>query len=121
MDNELEATADLIKSMINDHNKDYLTEKQIDRFGRCLKRVLKLQWKHTWNPNQPKSGNGFRSLWVYPEEGMNQYLHETCKACQIYSSNLKLALPLDFTIWVNPGQVRYCLGDKNNVVTVYQK
>ena len=37
MKNELEAVVDLIKSMLHANNKDYLTQKQIDRFGRCLK------------------------------------------------------------------------------------
>ena len=35
---ELEAAVNLIKQFLHAHNKDYLSEKQIDRFERCLKK-----------------------------------------------------------------------------------
>ena len=115
---ELEATVNLMKQFLHAYNKDYLSEKQINRFGRCLKKVLYRRWIKSWYPNDPKKGSGLRTLWVYPEEGVHSYLHEACDASLIYFITLRQALPKDFTIWVNPGKVKYRLGD-SEVISIW--
>ena len=116
---ELEAVVDLMQQLLHAYNKEYLSEKQIDRFGRCLKRVLYKQWITSWYPNDPNRGSGFRTLWVYPDEGVQSFLTEACEVSLIYWTTLRQALPLNFTIWVNPGTVKYRIGESGVILTVY--
>ena len=109
MKQELEAVEQLMTRLLNANNKGALTEEQIPKFGRWLKQVLVRQWISQWNKKEPHQGSGLRRL--FSKEGIISHcLVYACEYSDIYERALSHALPMNFCIWVNPGQVLYRLG-----------
>lgn len=103
---EMEVAAGfLAQKLLNKYNGDTVAIR--DAFIHTMSK----RYNGHWHPEQPERGNAFRCVSV-SDGRLDPVLRETATMAGILDhSALVEALPSDFTLWVDPGEVSVRVGD----------
>ncbi|CAJ1063299.1 Hypothetical predicted protein [Xyrichtys novacula] len=80
-----------------------------DRFAAALTSVLFESYKNHWYPNTPTKGQAYRCLRMNRAQLRDLVLQQACKRSAVRYEDL--GLPLEMTVWVDPGEVSCRYGE----------
>ncbi|XP_077597420.1 protein BTG4 [Stigmatopora nigra] len=80
-----------------------------ERFGAALTSALLECYKNHWYPNMPTKGQAYRCLRMTRIQPEDPVLQKVCKWSGVHYGDL--GLPLEITIWVDPGEVSCRYGE----------
>ncbi|XP_041656626.1 protein BTG4 [Cheilinus undulatus] len=80
-----------------------------DRFAAALTSVLFENYKNHWYPNTPAKGQAYRCLRMNRAQLKDLVLQEACRQSTVCYEDL--GLPLEMTVWVDPGEVSCRYGE----------
>lgn len=110
MEQEIEAGVNIITRFIQ---KSLIPNKQsLEDFQANLLECLRTEYTGHWYPETPDKGSAFRCLRVN-QKGGESLIEKTAK-----SSGLTWVLdclPKEFTIWIDPGEVSYRIGEEGSI------
>ncbi|XP_015930084.1 protein Tob1-like [Parasteatoda tepidariorum] len=96
-----------------------LPRRRVNQFGEELDKALKRKFQGHWYPEKPFKGSAFRclktALPLDPVFGIAA--HESGMAME----DLQRNLPEELSIWIDPGEVSYRLGEKGCVKILYSE
>ncbi|KAK2160786.1 hypothetical protein LSH36_127g14011 [Paralvinella palmiformis] len=95
-----------------------LPRRRVDGFGEELERGLKRKFAGHWYPEKPFRGSAFRCLRVSGDE-MDPVMERSATKCGLDIEEVREYLPKDLTIWIDPGEVSYRIGEKGAVKILY--
>jgi hypothetical protein len=95
-----------------------LDEAGVDRFGKHLTLVLYEQYSDHWFPRQPWRGSAFRSLSINGK--LDLCVVKAAEASGVNSRVLRSCLPAELTVWIDPGQVSYRIGEDGSVCDLFK-
>ncbi|XP_022095551.1 protein Tob1-like [Acanthaster planci] len=93
---------------------------QQDLFADELNKSLVDKFNGHWYPESPCKGSGYRCLRIGTRE-MDAAVATAIQSSGLESGDLTEALPHELSIWVDPGEVSYRMGEKGTVSVIYQE
>ncbi|NP_001086979.1 Novel protein of BTG family L homeolog [Xenopus laevis] len=95
-----------------------IEERQLQHFCQVLQEAMKDHYKHHWFPQNPFKGSGYRCLRI--NHKMDPLIGQA--AGHIGLSHLRLfqLLPRELTLWVDPFEVSYRIGEDGSICVLYE-
>lgn len=117
MESELESGVSLITSFIQ---KSQIPQQSndLEDFEAKLVQDLKSEYAGHWYPERPEKGSAFRCLRI--NQNGSESLIE--KAARLSGFDwITNCLPKEFTIWIDPGEVSYRIGEEGSICVHYKR
>lgn len=88
-----------------------------EKFRENLQIVLLSHYEDHWFPEKPFKGSAYRCLRINGK--MDPLLAKTGKACGLSVKDLYSIFPPELTLWVDPKEVSYRIGEEGSVGVIY--
>jgi len=112
MDFELEAALELMTRFVSKTPSGKANHHKLGQFNALLVKSLREYYLGHWYPERPMRGSGHRCLRVN-QSGSTSIIEKTA----ITSDNRWVldSLPKEFTLWIDPGEVSYRIGEDGSI------
>lgn len=117
MDYELEAGVKLITNFIQ-RSQIPKQSQNLEDFTNMLVSDLKSEYEGHWYPERPEKGSAFRCLRIN-QNGSESLIEKTARLSGF--TWIKNCLPKEFTIWIDPGEVSYRIGEEGSICVHYNR
>ncbi|CAL8306096.1 unnamed protein product [Merluccius merluccius] len=94
-----------------------LPRRRVNIFGEELERQLKKKYEGHWYPDKPYKGSGFRCIHV--GEKVDPVVEKAAKESGLDIEDVRHNLPQDLSVWIDPFEVSYQIGEKGPVKVLY--
>ncbi|KAF6736772.1 Protein Tob1 [Oryzias melastigma] len=94
-----------------------LPRRRVNIFGEELERQLKRKYDGHWYPEKPYKGSGFRCIHV--GEKVDPVVEQAAKESGLDIEDVRNNLPQDLSVWIDPFEVSYQIGEKGAVKVLY--
>ncbi|KAG7491855.1 protein Tob1b [Megalops cyprinoides] len=94
-----------------------LPRRRVNIFGEELERQLKKKYEGHWYPDKPYKGSGFRCIHV--GEKVDPVVEQAAKESGLDIEDVRNNLPQDLSVWIDPFEVSYQIGEKGPVKVLY--
>jgi len=89
----------------------------IDNFDKCLQRILVERYENHWFPERPFRGSGYRCIRI--NHNVEPLLKRAADESGL-AANFLNNLPNELTIWVDPNEVSYRIGEDGSIGVLYK-
>ncbi|KAG5837829.1 protein BTG2-like [Anguilla rostrata] len=113
---EVTAAAGFVSSLLR--TRGFLTEQQLQIFSDCLHQALSEHYKDHWFPEKPQKGSGYRCIRINHE--MDPIISKVARRIGLNSHHLYELLPRELTMWVDPYEVSYRIGEDGSICVLYE-
>ncbi|OBS76464.1 hypothetical protein A6R68_17078, partial [Neotoma lepida] len=116
MRGEICAAATFISKFLS--TKGLRSEQQLQTFSQSLQELLAEHYKHHWFPEKPCKGSGYRCLRI--NHKMDPLIGQAAQQIGLSSQELFKLLPCELTLWVDPYEVSYRIGEDGSICVLYE-
>lgn len=95
-----------------------LPRRRVDMLAEELERGLKRKFQGHWYPDKPFKGSGFRCVRMNGEKVDPVFIHAASE-CGLSLEEVKSYLPEELTVWIDPAEVSYRIGEKGQIKILY--
>ncbi|GFN78456.1 protein tob1 [Plakobranchus ocellatus] len=95
-----------------------LPRRRVDLFGEELEVGLKEKFEGHWYPDRPSKGSGYRCV-KGNGDGIDPVIIDAATKAGLDIFEVKTYLPEDLTIWIDPYEVSYKIGERGVVKVLY--
>ncbi|TSM04850.1 Protein BTG1 [Bagarius yarrelli] len=95
-----------------------LTEDHLGHFSVSLQEALFEHYNKHWFPKAPCRGSGYRCLRI--NHKMDPVIGKAGRAIGITQEELLSMLPSELTVWVDPNEVSYRIGENGSTFVLYR-
>lgn len=114
---EVNSAADFLMSLLRVRQKVALTESQLQNFRGNFADVLMAHYQRHWYPELPARGSGYRCIRINGK--MDPLVEQAGNASGLNSRTLRKMLPQELTMWIDPDEVSYRIGENGSVCVLY--
>ncbi|NXT26126.1 BTG1 protein, partial [Syrrhaptes paradoxus] len=93
-------------------------EEQLRCFRECLQEALREHYKHHWFPLVPSRGSGYRCIRI--NHKMDPLIGKAAGMIGLSHERLFQLLPSELTLWVDPFEVSYRIGEDGSICVLYE-
>ncbi|XP_067159284.1 protein BTG1-like [Apteryx mantelli] len=93
-------------------------EEQLWRFRECLQEALREHYRHHWFPLRPSRGSGYRCIRI--NHKMDPLVGRAAGMIGLSHERLFQLLPSELTLWVDPFEVSYRIGEDGSICVLYE-
>ncbi|NXW49121.1 BTG1 protein, partial [Nyctiprogne leucopyga] len=93
-------------------------EEQLRRFRERLQEELREHYKHHWFPLVPSKGSGYRCIRINHQ--MDPLVGKAAGVIGLSHERLFQLLPNELTLWVDPFEVSYRIGEDGSICVLYE-
>ncbi|XP_064806652.1 protein Tob1-like [Oncorhynchus masou masou] len=94
-----------------------LPRRRVNIFGEELERQLKKKYEGHWYTDKPYKGSGYRCIHV--GEKVDPVVEQAAKESGLDIDDVRNNLPQDLSVWIDPFEVSYQIGEKGPVKVLY--
>lgn len=116
MKKEIRSAVNFLKNLLRTRN---VNDKYIDAFGRNLHEVLRVHYQQHWFPEKPHKGSAYRCLRTCCNR-MDPLLAKAGALSGLGLTELHDLLPKELTIWIDPAEVSYRIGEEGSICVLYE-
>ncbi|GAB1302725.1 BTG anti-proliferation factor 1B [Apodemus speciosus] len=98
--------------------KGFRNEQQLQTFSQSLQELLVEHYKHHWFPEKPCKGSGYRCIRI--NHKMDPLVGQAAQQIGLSSQELFRLLPCELTLWVDPYEVSYRIGEDGSICVLYE-
>ncbi|KAF6725007.1 Protein BTG1 [Oryzias melastigma] len=98
--------------------KGHVNDRQVQTFSQSLQDILSEQYKHHWFPDRPCKGSGYRCIRI--NHKMDPLVGQAGQRIGLTIQQLYLLLPSELTLWVDPFEVSYRIGEDGSICVLYE-
>uniref|UniRef100_A0A8C8E0T7 Protein BTG1 n=1 Tax=Oryzias sinensis TaxID=183150 RepID=A0A8C8E0T7_9TELE len=98
--------------------KGHVNDRQVQTFSQSLQDILAEQYKHHWFPDRPCKGSGYRCIRI--NHKMDPLVGQAGQRIGLTIQQLYLLLPSELTLWVDPFEVSYRIGEDGSICVLYE-
>lgn len=98
--------------------KGHVNDRQVQTFSQSLQDILAEQYKHHWFPDRPCKGSGYRCIRI--NHKMDPLVWQAGQRIGLTIQQLYLLLPSELTLWVDPFEVSYRIGEDGSICVLYE-
>ncbi|XP_045587490.1 protein Tob2 [Procambarus clarkii] len=99
-------------------NNSGLTEKQLDRFRENVCNILLRHYTDHWFPDKPFKGSGYRCIRINGH--LDPLIARAGFMMGLAVSFLRSLFPSELTMWVDPMEVAYRIGENGSICVLYE-
>ncbi|NWW42108.1 BTG1 protein, partial [Panurus biarmicus] len=93
-------------------------EEQLRCFRECLQEAMYEYYKHHWFPLEPSKGSGYRCIRI--NHTMDPLIEKAAGMIGLNHERLLQLLPRELTLWVDPFEVCYRIGENGSICVLYE-
>ncbi|KAM5148280.1 protein BTG1-like [Mantella aurantiaca] len=116
MKTEISTAAAFITNLLT--TTGVIEEKQLQQFCRSLQEAMKDHYRHHWFPQVPCKGSGYRCLRI--NHKMDPLIGSAAGHIGLSHQRLFELLPSELTLWVDPFEVSYRIGEDGSICVLYE-
>ncbi|KAF7701839.1 protein BTG1 [Silurus meridionalis] len=98
--------------------KGLVNDRQLQTFSQILQDMMAEQYKHHWFPDRPCKGSGYRCIRI--NHKMDPLVGQAGLRIGLSTQQLYLLLPSELTLWVDPFEVSYRIGEDGSICVLYE-
>ncbi|KAM4675238.1 protein BTG1 [Discoglossus pictus] len=98
--------------------KGLMNDRQLQIFNQALQELLSEHYKHHWFPEKPCKGSGYRCIRI--NHKMDPLIGQAANHIGLSSHQLFKHLPSELTLWVDPYEVSYRIGEDGSICVLYE-
>ena len=95
-----------------------INEVQLEKFGLALVEVLRRRYHDHWFPEKPFKGSGYRCIRINGK--MDPVIAQAGESCGLSAALVHSTFPSELTIWVDPLEVSYRIGENGSICVLYE-
>ncbi|XP_058058664.1 protein Tob2-like [Anopheles bellator] len=114
---EVNSAADFLMNLLRVRKANQLSENQLQHFKGSLEQILTRHFQRHWYPDVPTKGSGFRCLRINGK--MDPIIEKAGHAVGLNAVILRKLLPLELTVWIDPDEVSYRIGENGTICVLY--
>lgn len=93
-------------------------DRQAEEFRENLERVMVDHYDSHWHEATPHKGSGYRCLRIHNNQ-MDPLVLKAALQCGLNRRQLTSYLPHEITLWVDPSEVAYRIGEEGSIGMLY--
>ncbi|KAM6191863.1 protein BTG2 [Sarcoramphus papa] len=113
---EIAAAAGFVSSLLR--TRGCVSEQQLQVFSGALREALAEHYKHHWFPEKPFKGSGYRCIRI--NHKMDPIISKAASQIGLSLPQLYQLLPSELTLWVDPYEVSYRIGEDGSICVLYE-
>ena len=98
--------------------KRNVNESQLQKFRENLIEVLQQRYCDHWFPERPFKGSGYRCVRINGK--MDPIIGKAGDNCGLSSAFLHSTFPSELTMWIDPLEVSYRIGENGSICVLYE-
>jgi len=114
---EIKSAGDFLSNLLRSSGN--LDSMRLETFNRTLQKALCSHYQNHWFPEKPFKGSGYRCLRI--NHKMDPIILKSAKSCGLSANEVFTFLPNELTIWIDPSEVSYRIGEDGSVGILYEK
>ena len=114
---ELQSASNFLVHLIR-LSQSNISEYQLTKFQNHLIKQFWCRYKDHWFPETPFKSSSYRCIRI--NEKMDPLLIQAGEACGFSAKFLYDTFPEKLTLWINPLEVSYLLGENGNICVLYE-
>lgn len=123
---ELESAVKFIISMLRAGHRaklvrskgdKFFLEPEIEMLQMSLMAVMSHQYKNYWFPEAPFRGSAYRCIRINKDK-MDPIIAKAADSCGLSCNLIRSYLPDELTLWVDPSEVSYRIGEEDGSICV---
>lgn len=112
---EVTSAVEFLSNFINSRCPDPV---QVNQFSDYLEKILTSHYENHWHPGKPNKGSGYRCIRIV-EAHMDPLVNRAGEKCGLSTEQLTQYLPKEITMWVDPDDVSYRIGEEGSIGMLY--
>lgn len=116
MKREVSSAVDFLTQLMRKQAKN---EEHLSNFNDILKLRICEHYENHWFPEKSFKGSGYRCLRI--NHNMEPVILQAAKECGYTKEDLIAMLPTDLTLWIDPREVSYRIGEDGSVGILYEE
>ncbi|KAM4612805.1 protein BTG2 [Polymixia lowei] len=117
MRTELLTAVNFITSLLRSNTRSPLSEDPLHHLNCTLQEALREHYQHHWFPSAPCRGSGYRCIRI--NHKMDPVIGRAAGAVGLTGRQIYSLLPRQFTMWVDPSEVSYRIGENGSIGVLY--
>lgn len=113
---EVSAAASFVCRLLR--SRGHLSDVQLQVFREGLAQALSEHYQHHWFPDRPQKGSGYRCIRINHE--MDPLIGRAAGHIGLTAGQLFSLLPRELTLWVDPYEVSYRIGEDGSICVLYE-
>ncbi|XP_005308330.1 protein BTG2 [Trachemys scripta elegans] len=113
---EIAAAVGFVSSLLR--TRGCVSEHQLHVFSGALQEALTEHYKHHWFPEKPFKGSGYRCIRI--NHKMDPIISKAASQIGLNLQQLYQLLPSELTLWVDPYEVSYRIGEDGSICVLYE-
>ena len=95
-----------------------VSDSQLSKFRDCLIEILRRRYRDHWFPEKPFKGSGYRCIRINGK--MDSIIGQAGEGCGLSSTFLHQTFPSELTMWIDPLEVSYRIGENGSICVLYE-
>lgn len=113
---EVKSAVQLVVHILSLNNA--ISKSQLEKFAECLEKILCLRYEAHWHPQKPCQGSAYRCLRI-TNTIMDSVIEKAASMSGLQFVDLHKSLPQDFTLWIDPFDVSYRIGEEGSICCLF--
>lgn len=115
---EVHSAADFLMNLLRVKQVNSLPDdNQLQNFKGSLESLLVLRYRSHWYPDVPTKGSGYRCIRINGK--MDPLIEQAGVAVGLPPRILRKMLPAELTLWIDPEEVAYRIGENGSICVLY--
>lgn len=115
---EVNSAADFLMNLLRLKKGEPLPDKdQLQNFKGSLESLLVLHYRSHWYPDVPTKGSGYRCIRINGK--IDPLIAQAGMQVGISPNVLRKMLPAELTLWIDPEEVAYRIGENGSICVLY--
>ncbi|KAJ1530395.1 hypothetical protein ONE63_005303 [Megalurothrips usitatus] len=114
---EIHSAVNFLVQLLRLHHNS-LSEAQLEMFKGSLSDLLSHRYRYHWFPDRPHRGSAYRCLRI--NGSMDPVIAEAGDAVGLPGSFLHRLFPSELTMWIDPAEVSYRIGENGSICVLYE-
>lgn len=114
---EIKSAVQLLVHILSLNNA--ITKSKLEKFSECLEKLLCLRYEEHWHPQKPFLGSAYRCIRITHKIMDNVIEKAATMSGLTYDDLKKSSLPQDFTLWIDPSDVSYRIGEDGSICCLF--
>lgn len=116
---EVSSAANFLMNILRVRQVNSLSESQLVTFKGSLQETLLQRYRCHWYPEVPTKGSGYRCIRINGK--MDPIIEQAAISCGMNSRQLRKLLPAELTMWIDPSEVSYRIGENGSICILYDR
>lgn len=103
--------------MVRSKGNKFFLEPEIEMLQMSLFAVMDRQYRNFWFPETPNRGSAYRCIRINKDK-MDPIIAKAAASCGLSCNLIRSYLPEELTLWVDPAEVSYRIGEEDGSICV---